>query len=194
MSQPAGPLEIILQDIERALQARLWYVALAVALSLPDICSLLEQPPDEAWSKRKKYADWFDKNVGAKFFSLTGDDCYSLRGGVVHHGRFGHKKARFDRIAFTIPGSGPRIGEILAEQGPMGDVALTMDLSMFCEKIIVSVREWFEANHGNANVRANPPNVVRLRPHGLFGVVHGVPVISSGPDPLDDLAPFLHRT
>jgi len=39
-------LTAILHEIERALEAKLYYVAIAVALSVPDICACLECDPD----------------------------------------------------------------------------------------------------------------------------------------------------
>lgn len=180
MRPSAGPLEIILSDIEKALQAELWYVALAVTLSLPDICSLLELPEEER-SKRRKYAAWFDRNMGRHYRFLTGDDCYSLRGGVVHHGKFGHVQARYDRIGFTFPGRNrPRIGELLSEDnGGIKESMLVLDVEMFCSTMLAAVREWFTANANNPVVLANLPNVVRTQLHGVPPHIVGVPVIAS---------------
>ena len=41
------PIEItaILREIERAIEAKLYYLAIAVSLSVPDICACLEFDP-----------------------------------------------------------------------------------------------------------------------------------------------------
>src|SRR5665213_2961362 len=67
MSTP-HPLEMIFRDIERALEAKLWYLALAVTLSIPDICSLLEL--NDGWSNCNIFAAWFDKHVGKSYTCL----------------------------------------------------------------------------------------------------------------------------
>jgi hypothetical protein len=43
------PIEIssILDEIDKAIEAKLYYLAIAVALSVPDICSCLEFDPDK---------------------------------------------------------------------------------------------------------------------------------------------------
>jgi hypothetical protein len=102
---PAPPeLEAVLQEIENAISAKLYYLAIAVALAVPDICACLEFDPDNpAWANRKTYAGWCDKNIGARLQPLTGE--YNLRGGVLHKGHFGHKQSRFTRVFFLGPES-----------------------------------------------------------------------------------------
>src|SRR6266446_2915631 len=59
------PIEItaILHEIEKALGAKLYYLAIAVALSIPDICACLEfDPEDPQWANRDTYASWCDAN------------------------------------------------------------------------------------------------------------------------------------
>ena len=169
------PLEIILKDIEKAVREGTWYLALAGALSLPDICSMLEQPPEEAWSTRAKYAAWYDKNSPV-VPHLTGDDCYSLRGGVLHSGKFGHKRQRYDRIVFTTPDSRMRLHGALSIRD--GVTYLAVDLEMFCGSIILAVRRWYERHKDDQNVRQNVANIVRYRPLGYPPHYVGMPVLA----------------
>ena len=41
---PLGPLDQILDDLERALAAKFYYLAIMMALALPDVCACLESP------------------------------------------------------------------------------------------------------------------------------------------------------
>lgn len=164
MTQSVGPLGIILDDIERALEARLWYAALAVTLSLPDICSLLELPPEESWSKGWKYAGWFDRNLKKYHPSFTGDDCYKLRGGVLHSGKMRRDEKRWNYIAFTTPDSPMRMHLCVAcDNGRVEESALLLDVEHFCRDVMESVRNWFVANSANPTVQANLPNLLALR-------------------------------
>jgi hypothetical protein len=102
---PASPeLEAVLKEIENAISAKLYYLAIAVALSIPDICACLEFDPDQpVWQNRKTYAEWCDRNIGGRLHYLSGNDLYNLRGGVLHKGHFGHQQSRFTRVFFLGP-------------------------------------------------------------------------------------------
>jgi hypothetical protein len=100
------PLELssILREIEKGLEAKLYYLAIAVALSVPDICACLECDPDKPiWATQDKYVGWCDANL--KFKNLTGVDFFRIRGGVLHQGHFDHPKSKFDRVMFIGPES-----------------------------------------------------------------------------------------
>jgi hypothetical protein len=55
-------MEMILSDIERALTARLYYVAITTALTLPDICAALESP--DGTTSGPKYKAWYNLHLG----------------------------------------------------------------------------------------------------------------------------------
>src|SRR6202040_2643279 len=104
MEPEPSPLEIIFQDIQKALDAGLHYVAIAVTLSIPDICATLEDEPGKVWSTEKKYVAWCERNLVDRFRFLTATDIWRLRGGVLHQGSlFGHPKSRFHAVLFSIP-------------------------------------------------------------------------------------------
>ena len=73
MTTTPPELDAILQEVERALKAELYYLAVAVALSIPDICACLEFDPDKpGWANDKTYAPWCDANLNFK--NLAGID------------------------------------------------------------------------------------------------------------------------
>lgn len=82
----------LLVQIQRAVQADLYYCALISALAVPDICGAMEAP--DGIAKKKRYADWFDRYVAGAYAagpsatpSLTGEQCYAFRCSLLHQGR-----------------------------------------------------------------------------------------------------------
>ena len=51
-------MELILKEIERALDAKLYYLALQASLTLPDICGALQS--DNGKATGDKYIAWYD--------------------------------------------------------------------------------------------------------------------------------------
>ena len=77
-------LEYLLSDIEKALNNKLYFIALQSTLTIPDICSALES--DNGKTDGKSYAKWYDKNVKKENDYMTGDDCYFYRCSCIHQG------------------------------------------------------------------------------------------------------------
>ena len=58
-SREHSDMEVITQEIERALDAGLYYLALVCTLTLPDICAALESPTGDTSGKSgEKYKKW----------------------------------------------------------------------------------------------------------------------------------------
>jgi hypothetical protein len=79
----------ILDQIERAKNAGLYYAALFSALSIPDIAGALDSSDGRA--KPERFAAWFDTYVGPKYVTprgqtLLGNDCYYFRCALLHQG------------------------------------------------------------------------------------------------------------
>ena len=107
-------MDLILKEIQAALDAKLWYAALAVTVTLPDICASLEAPPGASKDKqRSRYLRWF--NTYAKRDAvLTADRCWDLRCGVSHEGKYkpeAFERGREHRVGF--PGA---IGQLVVSR------------------------------------------------------------------------------
>ena len=83
-----------IQAIEISLNTQNWYSALALALTLPDICGKIDYPNLHRKS-RLRYSKWFDMYVGEEYKMtiegetitfLTGNDCFALRCSYLHEG------------------------------------------------------------------------------------------------------------
>lgn len=158
-----SPLEFILGDVERALGAELYYLALTLSLTLPDICAALESDNGEATGPR--YKRWYNTYLAPRYPNLTDVDCYSLRNGIVHQGRLGHPKSQYDYVAFTFV----KQANVAVFHGNIAIDVLQLDVRIFCNDICSAVREWFNSAKENPNVKSNLPRVVRYRPNGIEG-------------------------
>lgn len=182
MSEPSrdavlAPLEAILSDIESALHAEFWYLAVAVTLSIPDICSLLERDAKtEGWAKEEKYVTWYNENVGEKFPLVNGQACYYLRGGVVHKGQFRHAKLEYDRIVFSVMKETRARVTVRYVNSPRLPV-LIVDLEGFCMSVITAAREWGQRKKDDPIVRQNLADLVRFRPEGFPPALVNVPMV-----------------
>lgn len=171
----------------------MYYLAIAVTLTLPDICAGLECDPDGVWVTDKKYKDWCEKYLSDAVPQLVADDYYHLRGGVLHNGKFGHPKSRFDRVVFVSPqsrfqmhgtimkvGDDVMIGGKSAKELRMAGDILGLNVQTFCEVIIERATVWWQEKHKDANVLANLPTLVRYRPpeESLPPFFVGVPIVA----------------
>jgi hypothetical protein len=66
-------METILQEIDKALNAGLCYLAIAMALTVPDICAALESPNGE--TNGPKYKAWYNANLANRYPRITDADC-----------------------------------------------------------------------------------------------------------------------
>jgi hypothetical protein len=165
-------METILKEIEGALQANLYYLAIVMALTLPDICAALEA--QDGRTSQNKYKAWYNANLAAKLSFLSADDCYSLRCGVVHQGKFGDRLTQYDRPLFVLPSNAVFMNCKVAR--PDGEFYLT-SAAEFCLVMIAAVRQWFAAKGQDGVVKANLPNLMQYHPTG-YGPVQGAGVIT----------------
>ena len=165
-------MELILQEIERALDAKLYYLAVRMSLTLPDMCAALESSDGRA--TKQKYRDWYDSHLAVEFQFMSSADCYSLCCGIVHQGRFGIPNSQqFGRVLFTLPdGRGNTFHNNILND------ALQFDSINFCHTIIQTVRSWFAAKKNDPTVQSNLPNLVQYRADGISPYMVGIPLIA----------------
>lgn len=149
----------ILQAIDRDQ----WYPALALALTMPDICSYATTGRPVRGSD---YIAWFDQWVGPMYIArigaarteekfLTGNDAYALRCAYLHQGQSNIESQRARRVLedfqFVVPPKGWQIHRIRRE------TTLLLDVSQFCRDICDGVSAWLASSDDNAeaNSRAN---------------------------------------
>ncbi|WP_241331235.1 hypothetical protein [Burkholderia cenocepacia] len=146
--------------VRNAVAQENWYSALAIALTLPDLCAKLETPNE---GSRVRYVRWYGEWVEAKYtfhaglertrhVFLTGLDCYALRCSYLHEGGgdIQNQRAReaLERFHFISP---PRHGRPI-HCNQFGGI-LQLQVDKFAIDIADSVDAWALNVSGNADVQ-----------------------------------------
>jgi len=183
----------IFAEIEKALSAKLYYLAIAVSLSVPDICACLEQVQEDAKSKmgvRESYVRWCDANLN--FDNLSGIDLYYICCGVAHSGHVYKNNSIYKRVIFTIEGApiqaprgavinveaGATIGGLDADANRFGGRMLMMNAEAFCRTIVDGAKAWAVSKSSDPIVQQNLPLLIRYRPEGLPPFMVGFPIVA----------------
>ena len=164
-------MELILQEIDKAINAGFYYLSLAIALTLPDICAALGAQNGQ--TSKALFLNWYNQNLALKYPNITAEDFYSLRCGVIHQGRMGHPKMQYSRVLFTVPNANRNVFH-----NNIIDDALNLDICIFCKDVTGSVNEWFKQNQHDENIARNLDLMVQPRPLGLAPYMVGMPLIA----------------
>lgn len=167
-------VQITLSDfVDAAYQAgkqENWLAAIALALTLPDICAAVDDPGKGR--SQARYARWWDEYVASKYWVapdpgedwiahsyLPGLDAFYLRCSYLHAGGdvLSGKDQLMNRVQFRGPDDGWRFG--LDEETR----TLTIPVNVFVEDVCAGVTAWLED-------RANDPEAQR-RLSGLISVL-----------------------
>jgi hypothetical protein len=124
-SQIVNPFVSAVRD---ALARENWYAALALALTLPDICVDLEKPKRGVGAR---YTQWWNTYLSRKYNgALSGDDCYKLRCTFLHQG--------LGNIRFVFPDPS---GRLRPHCNRINGV-LQLQVDLFCEHICEGIERW----------------------------------------------------
>lgn len=136
-------------SVYRAIDDKNWYAALALALTLPDICNGLDEKKGH-----RAFADWFEKYMSKHYISmvgpkreksvfLTGDDFYALRCAYLHGGTdeiLGQRARQIlEKFEFCAP---IQDGIIHCNLG--NDIVLQLQVDIFCKQICDGVLSWID--------------------------------------------------
>jgi hypothetical protein len=149
--------------IKSSLESKNWFSAIALTLTIPDICAKIT---DGKKSNGKKYADWFNHFVGAKYKTnytqerldwlkekapeayeelkhqtrLSGNDCYALRCAFLHEGESEILNQRAQEILNEIQFVEPNSKFIV--HGTILNKKLILHIDTFANDIIEGVQQW----------------------------------------------------
>lgn len=163
-------MEDFLQQIEKALDYNLYYIALQASLTLPDICAALEASNGE--TSKSKYLAWYKQYFKGNIF-LSAEDCYYFRCSNVHQAKTIHANSKYARILFIEP----QTTTITAHNCILED-SLCIDVNIFCNDMISSVRSWISSVKGTEPFETNYKGLIKRYPNGLPPYIVGVPIIS----------------
>lgn len=163
-------MESLTDEIKNALRAKLWYAALVLTLTLPDVCAALETV--DGRSTPERYKAWYNAWLKKKYDGLvSADDLYFLRCGVAHQAKFKHAAMQYKRIFFSLRPNGQFFHKNVLDE------ALNLDLMWFCKDVVESAEEWFFQKKADYCVQANLTNLVQFHPHGVLPYLPDVPAV-----------------
>lgn len=150
-------LNQFLESIRNSLNEESPYAALALALTLPDICSNLEVSNNA--QTKEPYCNFFNKYLSSYFNGsgavfLKAEDLYALRCAFLHSGRgdIETKSVRefinkFTLINFTHRGYAVHNNKII-NTAPSGDIVkkLQLDVKILSTQMIEAVAKWQQNN------------------------------------------------
>ncbi|KTT56386.1 hypothetical protein NS337_03350 [Pseudomonas oryzihabitans] len=130
-----------------------WYVALTLALTLPDICGKIEEP---GLGSQARYARWFENwlshHYRRRFLGdqhdhvfMSGDDLYALRCSYLHQGdaelagKAQQVRDALDSFIFVQPPNGSTI------HNNQSGRKLQLQVSIFCGQVADAVDAWYAA-------------------------------------------------
>ena len=191
----------VLDQIDQAVEANLYYLALFATLAIPDICGALDS--DDGRATGAKYVAWFDKHVAPQFLkalrrllrqmlpepmvksqtdrlvslpsdapALTGEICYRFRCSLLHQGRARFPNMPFARVLFVEPGKSTSRMHMC-----QSDDALVIDLRLFCREVVDATRKWLGEVENTERFQRNFAEFARVNPDGLPPYISGAPVV-----------------
>jgi hypothetical protein len=133
-----------------------WYAALAIALTLPDICGRISYP---GLTSGNRVAKFFDKYMahhyvcGPTYFpivSMTGGDFYALRCAFLHQGEFDLQGQTARKILADFVLISPKVANMhnnlsastIDSDGKFINGTLQLRVDTFCEEICAAVEAW----------------------------------------------------
>lgn len=170
-------MEDYLQQVEAAVEAQLYFLAITGALTVPDICAASEA--DDGRTSGALFIAWCDQWLtplytrtirGETTVLLPGDDVWKLRCAFLHQGRLQDERLTHDRVVFVEPIRGWRVHRNL-ERGR----ALQLGVLEFVADVVEVARAWRRAKAGDETVERNLARFVQRHPDGAFG--YGLPII-----------------
>lgn len=164
-------MNIFRREIEKAINAELYYLALMMALALPDICAALQS--SDGKSNGHRYKTWWERWMLPSYPSVGSDVAWNLRCGVFHQARASHPQMPYSRILFTLPNP-----QQITIHRAVVDEALNLDLVTFCMDVVEAVDRWYKEKQDEPSVVRHLPLLVQYRPNGLSPYISGLPLIS----------------
>ena len=165
------------ESVRSSISHKDWYVALATALTLPDVCGRLINP---TLSSSARYTNWFDTWVahdykrklrGVEHVFLTASDCYALRCSYLHEGGgdISQQRARkvLNDFQFTFPpGDGTTIHCNYNDNN--GFHTLQLQVDEFCLGIAGAVDKWAESVLGDVDIQGRMTGLLTIHASASF--------------------------
>lgn len=157
----------LIEDIKKSLENECYMAALALALTLPDICGKAEYP---TMGNRQRYIGWYDEHIGKyekppspisdNMAYESGEVVYSLRCNLLHQGnpnieasRIDEDRCKVDRFVLTV--DNPLISGTSAVFSTVNNIVLFREMEVnipcLCKKLCSTAKSYYENNKEKFN-------------------------------------------
>ena len=148
-----------LDSIKLSLETNNYFSAIAIALTLPDICASIEAEDNK--TSRDKYCRWFNKYLVDKYTIFSTDrnivvfsakECYATRCSFLHQGT--HITEHQDIISKeknAVKSVNFMNDTIFKGYIRLGD-EITIDVKSFCQNMIIAVEQWILETRDNDSI------------------------------------------
>ena len=161
-------MKTVITQTRSALDARLYYLALFSALTIPDMAAALESQDGRA--SGRKYVVWYEKWVRPRLREardrdnpFSGKMCYGFRCGLLHQGTTQHKDHPYLKIVFIEPGHPNYQLHYCTVSGKV----LVIQLDAFVGEVLDGCDLWLKDVEGTKPFTENYARFARRHPDGL---------------------------
>lgn len=148
-------MELVLEEINKARDLGLNYVALAMALTLPDVCAYLEISKD---TQPKDYKNWCRNNLDLKKLGIDENTLYVFRCRLSHNASLPSNENK--KYLITYPTNN---GSVIHNNIAFGQsVQINLDYNILFDNIIEGVKRWCVNNENNSVVRKNMESLLKV--------------------------------
>lgn len=160
MKEEKAMIERIINDCEQALEHNLYFAALNLALTLPDICGKAKYPAEK--SNKKRYVDWFEEYIGQynkypkneKMPYQSGEIIYSLRCSVLHQGNPSVDEKQCNLTHFSLIYETKKPYDIYAcESSSVSETQreIRLHIRSLCWRICTVAKDYYDENKEQFN-------------------------------------------
>lgn len=171
-------MQYYFDQVRLAAKTKLYFLALAGALVIPDMCSGMET--SDGRTNGVLYKAWVDEHLSSLFSvgptqspSFSGEDCWGLRCSFLHQGRLTPHQGSYSKIIFVEPGASSNI----FHNNVIND-ALNIDVPIFVSTMVDAAEKWLASAQEMSNFQSNSASYMQRYPNGLPPYIAGVPVIA----------------
>jgi len=170
-------MDDLLDQMQKGLEAKLYYLSLFAALSIPDICGALSSEDGKA--TRDKYIKWFDANLKEKYGdTFNGEICYYFRCSLLHQGSSQHFKIPYERIFFMEPECGWSFHNCTFSMSDgSANKMLSLNIITFCNDMNQACSKWKQNELDSEFFKKNYGNFMRRYPEGISPYIINKPII-----------------
>lgn len=149
----------IIQDIDKALRAEAYLSALALALTLPDICAKVAYKDNNG--NKERYIKWFDEYVVSecdkndKMPYISGEVAYNLRCNFLHQGtpnidseKIENEQCKITNFKLCVQKTKdiPIYGEASSISSNSSDKEYCLNIQLFCLMLQTSCLKYYNNN------------------------------------------------